>query len=78
MTTYTNDHFKLMEICKKYWHLLTADPIIGPFVPPTPIITYRWATSVGDLLVKIEFCGQNRGDPWKNGGDFPLWVLLLL
>lgn len=35
-----------MQIYKKYRHLLTSDPTIGPFVPPTPLITYRWATSV--------------------------------
>lgn len=70
ITTYTNDHSKIRQICQKYWHLLTSDPTIGPFVPPMPLITYRRATSVGDLLVQIEFKGYNRGDPCTSVGTF--------
>lgn len=56
---------------KKYWHLLTSDPTVGRFVPPFPMITYRQATSVGDLLVQSEFRGSVRGDPCKTVGTFP-------
>lgn len=52
ITTYSNDQLKVKQIFGKYWHLLTSDPSVGPFVPPAPLVTYRYASSVGDLLVK--------------------------
>lgn len=55
----------------KYWHILISDPTIGPFVPPTPLVTFRRATSVGDMLVKSELKGSTRGDPCKVMSTFP-------
>lgn len=62
---------KLTQIYKKCWHLLTSDPTVGPFVPLFPMITYRWAASVGDRLVQSEFRSSMRGDPCKVVGTFP-------
>lgn len=71
ITTYTNDHSRVKGILDKYWHLLTSDPTVGPLVPLTPRIAYRWATSVGDLIVQSEFWGSTRGDPCKFTGTYP-------
>lgn len=44
--------------------------MVGHLVPPRPAITYRRATSIGDLLVQSEFQGSTRGDPCKTLGTF--------
>lgn len=71
ITTFSNEHLKIRQICNKYWHTLTSDPAKGPFVPPTPLVTFRQAASVGDLLVKSEFKCSKRGDPCNTLGTFP-------
>lgn len=71
ITTFSNELTQLRQILTKYWHVLTYDPIVGPFVSPNPLVTFRRNTSVGDRLVKSEFKGLTRGDPCNTLGTVP-------
>lgn len=52
VTTFSNEQSQVKLILNKYWHVLTSDPPIGPFISPTPLVTFRRNTSIGDLVVK--------------------------
>lgn len=71
ITTFSNKHIQVKQIFNKYQHILVSDPTIGSFVPPTPLITFRHTSSVGNLLVKSEFKGSTQGDPCNTLGTFP-------
>lgn len=45
--------------------------MVGPYVSPDPLPTFRRTTSVGDRLVRSEFRGLTRGDPCNTLGTFP-------
>lgn len=70
ITKFSNQHNKNKCIVEKYWHVLTLDTNIGPFVPDTPSFTFRRARSLRDQLVSSEFKADGRKDPCKHGGTF--------
>ena len=70
ITKYHTQHQKTRGILKQFWHLLSFDPQLGPFVPKEPAITYRRACSLKDHLVASEFKDNFRKDPCKRRGTF--------
>ena len=70
ITKYHTQHQQTRMILKKFWHLLSIDPHLGPFVPKEPAITYRRASSLRDHLVTSEFKGCFKKDPCKRKGTF--------
>lgn len=46
ITKFSNQHLAIKRVIAKYWHMLTMDPLIGPFVPVTLAFTYRQTSSL--------------------------------
>lgn len=53
--TYSGQHQSIRSILKKYWFLLTEDPILSQYVAAQPSITYRRSKSLKDSLVHSHF-----------------------
>lgn len=70
ITRFSNQHQAIRRVVNKYWHILTMDLLIGPFVPNTPAFTFRWAGSLWDQLVSSDFRGGGKRDLCKNKGTF--------
>lgn len=63
ITKCLNPHKTIKCIVEKYWHILTLNATIGPFVPHTPSFTFRGARSLRDQLVSSEFRVDDREIP---------------
>ena len=70
ITRYNKQSNKISKIISKHWHLLGIDPLLAPFVPPKPSITYRKTRSLKDSLTQSEYTGEFRSDPCKRMGTF--------
>lgn len=53
--TFSNQSKYIHNIFKKYWSLLTNDPILSQYVAEKPSITYRRCSSIRDNLVKSHY-----------------------
>lgn len=73
ITRFSNQQKWIKSIVQKYWHVLTMDPIIGPFVPKIPVLTFRRARSLRDQLVSSEFREGGHRDPCRHFGKFYVW-----
>ncbi|XP_073460898.1 uncharacterized protein [Aquarana catesbeiana] len=69
ITTYSSEHRQIKRILNKYWHLLTMDQTLAPFVPSAPTVTYRRPPSIGDKIVNSEY-KTCKGDPCKVLGTY--------
>lgn len=65
-----NKHKPGRKIIGKFWHLLCIDPLLSPYVPQCPAITYRRASSLKDQVVQSEFVGKFHKDLCKRMGTF--------
>lgn len=72
---FSNQNLKIRNIVKKIWHLLSMDTSIGKFVPSTPLIMYRRATSIRDRIIQSEFRGTNIKDLCKYNEIYYVAVL---
>lgn len=70
ITKYCRQHKQVRHIFNKYWHLLSMDSTLAPFVSDHPLITYKRAPFLQDRLVHSEF-KQDREDRCKITGTFP-------
>lgn len=51
---FTNQHEAIKQIAKRYWHILTMDPVIGPYVSKDPSFAFKRARSLRDHLVSSD------------------------
>lgn len=46
VTGYSNQHFSVSKIFKRYWNLLKNDKVLGPVLPDQPVVIFRGAPSL--------------------------------
>lgn len=46
VTGYSNQHFSVRKIFKKYWNLLKNDKVLGPILLDHPVVIFRGAPSL--------------------------------
>lgn len=72
---HTNQQSEIKRILR-HWPSLAKDIVIKQFINIRPAITFRRAASLKDKLVSSEF-RDSKSDPCRQGGNFPLWCMLL-
>lgn len=60
--TFSTESHTVRRVLNKLWHMIKADPVIGVHVTSHPLVTYRKARSLKDMLVRSYLgTGVNEG-----------------
>lgn len=70
ITKFSNQHAAIKQIVKRYWYILTMDPVIGPYITKDRSFTFKRARSLRDHLVSSEFKKSGKSCSCKYPGTF--------
>lgn len=64
ITEYSEDTGEIRKAFRRNWHILKSDPIIGEDLPKSPLLMFRRARTLRDVLVQSHCASESRPVPF--------------